>query len=175
MHHFKDTSGQSWELSINLTQAKRLESQLHIGLIDESAENTIAFAESTLKQFDALWILVQNEAASRGIDTQEKFEDLLDATCCREAMEALRHELDFFTQNFGQRTSTNFQKILSKHSQMSRATVEAVAAVIDGEEWTELLQSEKKRAIDDGLRALRKAIGNGSTKSLELSESTLDR
>ncbi len=105
MHSFKDRNGRDWDVSLNVTEMKRVRSRLGVDLVNVitldkdgavKVDLVDRIANDPCLLVDILWVLVEGQASKAGI-SDEQFGQALAGDSIEAATRAFLDELvDFF-------------------------------------------------------------------------------
>lgn len=146
MHTFKTKDGQSWDLDLTLGSVRRVRDRLKDGphgdvdlLNLEEGEPALGtrLATDLMLLCDILWILVEREAAERGI-TDEQFGELLGGGDIAEAHETFFKELMDFFQKMKRPDRVNW---INKQQETIRHVVEKISSKVSEVNLTSKIDS----------------------------------
>lgn len=167
MPKFTDAEGREWDLSISLTDAKRVESADFslvypgdVSLLEPPKELFQAILSHVPLQFALIYVLVHPQAEELGVG-EEAFCDAIDGTCLLPAKQALWEAItDFFPA-----LKTSLARLFEVQKKNAEAIDRRLASV------AEKLEQVSETEIDRAIAAVEAEIGStlsrGSNPSLE--------
>jgi len=122
MRSYKDSQNLTWDLSLNVLSVRKIKSRLEVDLLDNAS--LAAAMGNPLSVVDVIWVLVEEQATSRGISEDDWYKGAIDGNTFEESSVALMEELaDFF-----RKTSRTLMAQMISETLKARPRVEAATA-----------------------------------------------
>lgn len=169
MHTFKDKDGIQWEVDLNLSHIRYLESVdfslatngefEHIKFIPPQENLFSHVITNPAICFEIVWACCKNQAEKRDINTIEEFASKFDGRALQESRIAVYEELPpFFPENL-----TSLKALISRYSSIQRIADEGIVDLLNkkigDKELRELVQEEldnMEYQIDMAMESIRK-------------------
>lgn len=130
MKSYKDAKGVTWDLVLTVQSARKIRSRLNVDVLDN---NSLAAATGDpLVCCDILWVLCEDQAATRGVSEDQFYVGVIEGETFEDASVALLEELADFFLRLGRRLMAQMiRQTLQARPKMKTAVTNQMPAMAE--------------------------------------------